>query len=102
MSCGGSEGEGEGWGEWFEGLVEQVATCMSVRIPLSFLSPSLPLSLVILRVGTDILFALTCMYDFKQEMLATAVEDGLLEVREGGREEGRKGKKEGGREGRKE
>ena len=33
-----------------------------------------------LRVGTDILFSLACVHDFKQEMLATAVRDGLLEV----------------------
>ena len=35
---------------------------------------------VVLRVGTDILFAMACIHDFKQEMLSTAVKDGLLEV----------------------
>lgn len=41
----------------------------------------MPSSAVVLRVGTDILFSLACIHDFKQEMLATAVRDGLLEVK---------------------
>ena len=36
---------------------------------------------VVLRVGTDILFSLACIHDFKQEMLASAIKDGLLEVK---------------------
>ena len=44
-------------------------------------SNSYLISAVILRVGTDILFTLACVHDFKQEMLATAVKDGLLEVK---------------------
>ena len=44
-------------------------------------SNSYLISAVILRVGTDILFTLACIHDFKQEMLATAIKDGLLEVK---------------------
>ena len=44
-------------------------------------SNSYLMSAVILRVGTDILFTLACVHDFKQEMLATAVKDGLMEVK---------------------
>ena len=37
-------------------------------------------SAVVLRVGTDILYCLACMHNLKQEMLMTAIKDGLLEV----------------------
>ena len=36
--------------------------------------------LVIFQLGTDIIYTLSCIRDFKQEMLTTAVQDGLLEV----------------------
>ena len=35
---------------------------------------------VFFEVGTDIIYTLSCVYDFKQEMLATTVKDGLLAV----------------------
>ena len=38
---------------------------------------------VIFQVGTDIIYKLSCVQDFKQDMLVTAVKDGLMEV--GGR-----------------
>ena len=31
-------------------------------------------------MGTDIIYTLCCLYNFKQEMLTTMVKDGLLEV----------------------
>ena len=34
-------------------------------------------------MGTDIIYKLSCVQDFKQDMLVTAVKDGLMEV--GGR-----------------
>lgn len=37
--------------------------------------------LVFFRVGTDVIYTLSCVWDFKQEMLITTIKDGVLEVR---------------------
>lgn len=39
---------------------------------------------VLFEVGTDIIYTLSCVHDFKQEMLTTTVKDGLLAVRHTG------------------
>lgn len=39
------------------------------------------LFVVFFQVGTDIIYTLSCVWDFKQEMLVTTIKDGLLEVR---------------------
>ncbi len=34
----------------------------------------------VFQIGTDIIYTLSCVRDFKQQMLTTAVLDGMLEV----------------------
>ena len=38
--------------------------------------------IVFFQVGTDIIYTLSCVWDFKQNMLVTAIQDGMLEVSE--------------------
>ncbi len=39
-----------------------------------------PYPAVIFQIGTDIIYTLSCVRDFKQQMLTTAIQDGMLEV----------------------
>ena len=38
------------------------------------------LSAVVFQVGTDIIYTLSFVWDFKQAMMTTAIKDGLTEV----------------------
>lgn len=38
------------------------------------------INIVFFRVGTDIIYTLSCVWNFQQEMLVTTIRDGLLEV----------------------
>ncbi len=41
---------------------------------------SCPYPAAIFQIGTDIIYILSCVRDFKQQMLTTAIQDGMLEV----------------------